>query len=126
MAAQQTLTDYPTGGESNADRMAATPTDRQAPLDDAAHDAAALDVPDRVSDYERVRATHPGEVVAWSDGTDRVAVVRVLGGGDRFEVVGADSSKPNPGRHVATATDRESAVEHACEYMGDECTDPRV
>jgi hypothetical protein len=120
---QATLGRYPTGGSSNADRRQYD--GHQAPLSDATADGATVEVPETVGAYERVAARHGGEVVAWSDGTDTVSVVQLIGDGG-FEVTGADESVPNPGRIVVEAETRSEAIDEAAAHMRAESTTEAV
>jgi hypothetical protein len=119
---QATIANYPTGGTTNAEQRDSD--DHQAPLSGAQCAGATVDVPEHVGAYERTRATHAGEVACWSDGTDRVSVVQLIGDGVPYEVTGADASVPNPGRIITAAPDRAHAIQRACEYMRGESIDP--
>ncbi len=112
---QATFEEFPTGGTANADRRGETV--RQTPLSADAHDAAAIDVPESVGGYERTTTPHAGEIVAWSDGTERVSVIRTIGAGESFEVSVADWSRANPGRYLDEADERPRAIQRAREYM---------
>lgn len=112
---QTAIQDYPTGGTSNANQRDVS--GHQAPLSTATAEGAAVEVPEHVGEYERVTPRHAGEVVAWSDGADTVSVVRIICDGEPYEVTGADSSRPNPGRSIAAAPDRTAAINRAREHM---------